>query len=128
MVIKGIHGNAIRKLDWSWESHRAMKTYTIIPARGFIDAQNGADLRERVISILVEQPRDILIDCKQVEFMDSSGFGCLVAALKRVRQHERQLCLCGINSQLRSVLELAGVDQIIPIVPAVDDFIAQQSL
>ena len=63
-----------------------------------------------------------------VEFMASSGFGCLVAALKRVRQHEKRLCLCGINSQLRSVLELAGVDQIIPIVPAVDDFIAQQSL
>lgn len=105
-----------------------MKSYYIIIASAFIDALNGADMRERVISILVEQPRDILIDCKQVEFMDSSGFGCLVAALKRVRQHERQLFLCGINSQLRSVLELTGVDQIIPIVPSVDDFIAQQSL
>ena len=65
---------------------------------------------------------------KTYTIIPARGFGCLVAALKRVRQHERQLCLCGINSQLRSVLELAGVDQIIPIVPAVDDFIAQQSL
>lgn len=39
-----------------------METYYMITARGFIDAQNGADIRERIISILVEHPRDILIN------------------------------------------------------------------
>jgi anti-anti-sigma factor len=101
-----------------------MKTYYMITARGFIDAQNGSDIRERIISILVEHPRDILIDCKHVEYMDSSGFGCLVAALKRVRQYGKELCLCGINSQLRSILELAGLDQVIPIFPSMEECIA----
>ena len=101
-----------------------MKTYYMITARGFIDAQNGSDIRERIISILVEHPRDILIDCKDVEYMDSSGFGCLVAALKRVRQYGKELCLCGINSQLRSILELAGLDQIIPIFSSMEECIA----
>ena len=46
-----------------------MKTYYMITARAFIDAQNGADIRERIISILVEHPRDILIDCKHVDYI-----------------------------------------------------------
>ncbi len=104
-----------------------MSSYYIISPKGFIDGQNGADLRERIASILVEQPRHVLIDCKDVEFMDSSGFGCLVTALKRVRENGKQLCLSGINSQLRAVLELTGTDRVFPIFPALDDAIAHVS-
>lgn len=115
------------ELDGQSKSRVLMQSYYIIPARGCIDSQNGSDLRERIISILVEHPRDILIDCRDVVFMDSSGFGCLVSALKRVRELDMELGLCRINSQLRSVLELAGVAQIYPIFPAIEDFIAHVS-
>jgi anti-anti-sigma factor len=104
-----------------------MSSYHILTPRGFIDAQNGSDLRDRIVSILVEQPRDVVIDCKDVEFMDSSGFGCLVSALKRVREQGNQLCLSGINSQLRAVLELTGTDRVFPIFPTLDDAIAHLS-
>ncbi|MFQ6537335.1 MULTISPECIES: STAS domain-containing protein [Aphanothece] len=104
-----------------------MSSYYILSPRGFIDAQNGSDLRDRIISILVEQPRDVVIDCKDVEFMDSSGFGCLVSALKRVREQGHQLCLSGINSQLRAVFELTGTDRVFPIFPTLDDALAHLS-
>lgn len=92
-----------------------MKDLYILRPTGFIDAQNGGDLRDRIGSALAEKPRDILIDCHDVEFMDSSGFGALVSALKRVREHGKQLFLCSLNSQLRVVLELTGTDRVFTI-------------
>jgi len=104
-----------------------MHSYSIITPRGCIDSQNGSDLREQIISMMAEQPQDILIDCKHIEFMDSSGFGCLVAALKRVSQNGKELCLCEISSQLRLILGVAGLDQIIPIFSSMEDCIAHVS-
>ncbi len=90
----------------------------ILRPRGFIDAQNGGDLRAQICSVLAEKPKDFLIDCQDVEFMDSSGFGALVSTLKRVREHGRQLYLCSLNSQLRLVLELTGTDRVFTIFPS----------
>lgn len=89
-----------------------MNDLYILKPTGFFDAQNGTDLRNRIGSVLAENPRDILIDCHDVDFIDSSGFGALVSALKRVREHGKQLFLCSINSQMRVVLELTGTDRV----------------
>ena len=104
-----------------------MEAYLILSPKGFIDAQNGSDLRDRINSLLADNPRHVLIDCQGVEFMDSSGFGCLVSALKRVRESGKQMCLSSINSQLRIVLELTGMDRIFPIFATLEESIASVS-
>jgi anti-anti-sigma factor len=90
----------------------------ILTPSGFFNAETGADLRAKIGSLLQEKPRDILIDCQDVQFMDSSGFGALVSTLKRVREHRKQLFLCSLNSQLRIVLELTGTDRVFTIFPS----------
>ncbi len=55
--------------------------------------------------------------------MDSSGFGSLVTALKRVRECGKQLYLCSLNSQMRIVLELTGTDRVFTIFPSRHDCI-----
>jgi anti-anti-sigma factor len=93
------------------------KLFVLTPS-GFINAETGSDIRARIGSLLLDNPRDILIDCRDVQFMDSSGFGSLVSALKRVREHGKQLYLCSLNSQLRIVLELTGTDRVFTIFPS----------
>ncbi len=90
---------------------------SILKPSGLLDAQSGADLRSSIASLLNEQPRDILIDCQGIDFMDSSGFGALVSVLKRVREHGKQLYLCSLNSQVRIVLELTGTEKVFTIFP-----------
>ncbi|MFN6339718.1 MAG: STAS domain-containing protein [Cyanobacteriota bacterium] len=91
--------------------------YVLLPT-GLFNAETGSDVRARIISLLLESPRDILIDCRDVEFMDSNGLGSLVSALKRVRQAGKQLYLCSLNSQLRMVLELTCTDRVFTIFPS----------
>jgi anti-anti-sigma factor len=94
-----------------------MDDLCILNPVGLLDAQSGADLRQSIGTILAEKPRDILIDCQGLDFMDSSGFGALVSVLKRVREQGRQLYLCGLNSQVRIVLELTGTEKVFIIFP-----------
>jgi len=93
------------------------KLYVLTPL-GLMNSETGSDLRSEIASLLKKAPKDILIDCQNIQFMDSSGFGSLVSALKRVREHGKQLYLCSLNSQLRMVLELTGTDGVFPIFPS----------
>jgi anti-anti-sigma factor len=97
---------------------------SILKPLGLLDALSGAELRQSVGSILAEKPRNILIDCQGIDFMDSSGFGALVSVLKRVREQGKQLFLCGLCSQVRIVLELTGTEKVFTIVPNSESCIA----
>ncbi|MBD2551543.1 STAS domain-containing protein [Microcystis elabens FACHB-917] len=90
------------------------KLYILSPS-GLINSETGLGLCGNIESLLKKIPRDILIDCRDVQFMDSSGLGSLATALKRVREHGKQLYLCSLNSQLRMVLELTGTYRLITV-------------
>jgi anti-anti-sigma factor len=90
---------------------------SILKPSGLLDAQSGAELRSSIGSLLNENPGDILIDCQDIVFMDSSGFGALVSVLKRVREQGKQLYLCSLTSQVRIVLELTGTEKVFTIFP-----------
>lgn len=104
-----------------------MDELCILNPTGLLDAQSGSDLRQSIGTILAEKPRDILIDCQGLDFMDSSGFGALVSVLKRVREQGKQLFLCGLNSQVRIVLELTGTEKVFRIFQNREAFLAVQS-
>ncbi|MEA5475314.1 STAS domain-containing protein [Synechococcus sp. CCY9201] len=93
----------------------------ILRPTGFINADTGADLRDRIHSLTVGDPRSVLIDCGAITFMDSSGFSCLITALKRLRRQGRELFLCSLNSQLRVILETTGTIQVFRIFPSSAD-------
>jgi anti-anti-sigma factor len=106
-----------------------MNDLYIIKPEGRIDMQSGADLLSQVTAALAAKPSDILIDFENVSFMDSCGFGSLVMSLKRVREQNKQVYLCDLNSQLKLVLELTNMDRVFTIFPSRHeclDFVAEQ--
>jgi anti-anti-sigma factor len=69
-------------------------------------------LLEQVREALITEPDIVVIDCQQITFMDSSGFGALVGCLKKVREAGRRLVLRSPASQMRLVLEITGTDKV----------------
>jgi anti-sigma B factor antagonist len=57
----------------------------------------------------------IAIDLSGVEFMDSTGLGVLIGALKRVRESGGSLVLGGIRPAVSRVFEITGLDRIFTI-------------
>jgi anti-sigma B factor antagonist len=95
--------------------NKLMSDLFILTPQGRIDVSSGSDLLAQVTASLADSRADLLIDFQDVSFMDSSGFGALVMALKRVRQSDRQLYLCNLNGQLKLVLELTSMDRVFTV-------------
>ena len=64
----------------------------------------------------------VLIDFRDVTFMDSSGLGILVLALKNVRSAGAELYICSINEQIKMLFELTSMDNIFKIYASQEEF------
>lgn len=96
----------------------------IIEATGMLDGAKGSQLRETIVNAISEGSKTILVDLKNVTFIDSSGLGALVAALKVSRTASVDLYLCSITDQVQMLFELTSMDQIFQILPSQNEFLA----
>lgn len=87
----------------------------VIEPTGILDSINGGQLCREIRDHLAAGSSNILVDCQHVTFMDSSGLGALVMALKSVRTAGGKLALCSINDQLQILFQLTKMDQVFEI-------------
>jgi anti-anti-sigma factor len=87
---------------------------TVCRVTGDLDAANASRLR----AVLVEQLGegcDAVVDLSGLEFIDSSGLGVLVGALKRFQADGHTLGLRAPTASLRRVLDTTGLSDAFPI-------------
>jgi anti-sigma B factor antagonist len=87
----------------------------VIQMSGILDGVKGSQLRRMVEAALQSGHQVLLLDCAAVEFMDSSGLGALVMALKQTRASGGRLALCQINDQIKMLLELTDMESVFEI-------------
>lgn len=94
----------------------------IIQPAGILDSVNGNRFRREIGDLVESGVNTVLIDCRDVELMDSSGLGALVMALKTLRAADGKLFLCSVNDQLKMVLELTGMDDVFEVFASQAEF------
>jgi anti-sigma B factor antagonist len=87
----------------------------VIAPSGILDSTKAEEFRGIVEQMLADGIDVILIDLKDITFIDSSGLGTLVILLKKVRSLERRLCICSINDQVRMLFELTSMDRVFEV-------------
>jgi anti-sigma B factor antagonist len=98
--------------------------WIVLSVQGEVDVATAPRLRERLIGLVAEGRRRIIVDLDGVEFLDSTGLGVLVGALKRVRTHDGELALVCNKARILKGFEITGLTRVFPIYPAVDDAVA----
>ena len=84
--------------------------------RGEVDVSTSAALRAELYGMIDAGATRVVIDCSQMDFIDSSGLGVLVGALKRVRELDRKdLVLLGLQGPPRRVFEITGLTELFTI-------------
>jgi anti-sigma B factor antagonist len=68
----------------------------------------------------------VLLDMSEVEFLDSSGLGAVVAARKMLGSN-RTLALAGLQPAVDKVMRLTHMDRVFPIFPDTEAFLAGQA-
>ncbi|MDF5732722.1 MAG: STAS domain-containing protein [Rhizonema sp. PD38] len=96
----------------------------VIQLNGNLDSTQSQDFREKITEIMEEEKitKIVLVDFKNVTFMDSSGLGALVLAFKALKSVDRKLVVCSINEQVRILFELTGMDKVFEIFPNEEEF------
>ncbi len=93
----------------------------VIAISGDIDLAGSPTLRQEVRKAASEKPERLIINLAEVGYMDSSGVATLVEAMQLTRRGNSKLVLCGLQTRVRSVFEIARLDSIFTIVANLDD-------
>lgn len=94
---------------------------TILAVRGDVDIATAPAMRTRLLEAINSGVPQVVVDLSDVDFMDSTGLGVLVGALKRMRQREGSLAVVLPDGPVHKIFEVTGLLDVFGVVPSVDD-------
>jgi anti-anti-sigma factor len=103
------------------ESRQTDSGVTVLAPTGRLDVAGAPALKDAVSEAMKNGKPRLVIDMEGVSFVDSSGLGSVVAALKQVRTSQGDLRLAAPNQQVRVVLELTTLDRVFPYYATVEE-------
>lgn len=97
---------------------------SVVRAEGEVDVSTAPALRQRLYEL--PESAKVVVDLSEVTFLDSTGLGVLVAALKRVRESDAggDLRLVVTRPQVSKVLEVTGLSTVFSVFPSLDEALA----
>lgn len=88
-----------------------------------IDAAMAIKFKDDMRAETAEGPDRVVLDLSAVDFVDSSGLGAIVAAMKQLGQG-RRLDLAGLNPAVEKVFRLTRMDTVFRLYASLDDALA----
>ncbi len=89
----------------------------ILNAVGEIDLSTASIFKKAISDLIAAGHQHLLIDMSQVVFMDSSGFGTLLSAIKVLRPAGGTLALAGCNDAVTRMLEITRLNTLFHVYP-----------
>jgi anti-sigma B factor antagonist len=96
----------------------------VVDAEGEIDVYTAPRLRELLIDLVNKNNYQLVVNMEKVEFLDSTGLGVLVGAVKRVRAHDGSLDLVFTQERILKIFRITGLTKVFGIYETVDQAIA----
>ena len=89
--------------------------FPVLSVVGEIDVFTAPLFKQAVVNLVAAGHRHLFLDLRGVTFMDSSGFGALLGATKRLRPEGGSLNLIGCNRTIQRMLHLTRLDTILSL-------------
>jgi anti-sigma B factor antagonist len=103
---------------------RHQQDIPVLDVIGEIDIYTTPQFKEAVSAAIDENKPAIVINMTQVTYMDSSGFGTLLSATKRLRPLDGALYLSGCNEAIQRMLQITRLNTIFGVYDTEADAIA----
>ena len=92
-----------------------VKDVSIIQLVGRLDASCASELKAYVLSMISDNKINILVDLSQVDFIDSSGLGMLVACLRSVTKAEGTFKITSLQENPKNLFETTRLDRVFTV-------------
>ncbi len=100
---------------------REQDGYSITEVTGEVDVYTAPQLDEQLSGLVEAGSNKLIVDLSAVEFLDSTGLGVLVKALKRVRENDGSLSVVATTDRISKVFRITGLDTAIGLYDNVDE-------
>ncbi len=95
---------------------REINGATVLDVSGDIDLYNSPDIRKALLDALQNKStRRVVVNLKEVRYIDSSGVASLVEGLKKARERSLRFILFGLSNAAREVLELSRLIKVFEV-------------
>ena len=95
------------EMDATTESGKA-----VLAVSGSVDLTTAPALRTRLAELIDDGNTCIVVDLAGTDFLDSTGLGALVAALKRLRMKNGEIRIVCTSGHVRKVFEITSLDRV----------------
>ena len=90
--------------------------YVVSPT-GRLDGIYSSAFAKEVGELIAGANPKILIDFAEIDFVTSAGIRAVLLLMKKAKASGAAFALCGVNEQVREVLDTTGLEWVIPIHP-----------
>jgi anti-sigma B factor antagonist len=93
----------------------------VVHVAGEVDVYTSPSLKAALIDAMSEGCPLVIADLGKVPFIDSSGLGVLVGALRRAREAGGELRLVSDDDAVVKILRITGLDRVFSLYPSLDE-------
>jgi len=99
-------------LDANFDEHKDQWDVNLY---GEVDIYNADSLKTELHALIEQRKADIVLNCTNLKYIDSTGLGVLVSALKKVKEAERAISIINLKPYIAKIFTLTGLDRIFVI-------------
>ena len=89
--------------------------YTVVAVAGELDVYTAPVLEESLGDLVEAGSTKLVVDLTEVTFMDSTGLGLLIKALKWTRESGGSLQIVANTDKVRKVFRVTGLDGVLSL-------------
>ena len=78
---------------------------------GEIDIYNSADVKDKLSELIKLHPTDMHLHCKDLEYIDSTALGALVAVLKKVKSYSGNIYIIDARPSVEKIFHITNLDK-----------------
>jgi anti-sigma B factor antagonist len=86
---------------------------------GEVDIASAPDFKTKLYDLIGDGKKDIVLLCNGLKYIDSTGLGILVGALKKVKSHQRNVYIYQLRDNIRKLFHITGLDMVFILEEAV---------
>ena len=96
----------------------------VIELGGEVDLYTAPEFKERLVQVIEDGKKQLVVDLSKATFIDSTTLGVLVGGVKRLRPSGGSLALVCTDQNITKIFEITGLDRVFTIHATRDEALA----
>lgn len=102
-------------------SSRVRGDVVILDISGEIDLYNAPEIKDIVNKLIEQKKYSVVINLKEVTYIDSSGIGALISSLSNLKKYHGGLKIINVFASVKKVFELTKLTSFFEIYDSEDE-------